>query len=144
MLTISCDQARSQPLTPRHPRNTPLLKRLAEPPRVIIADVDGARIAEANPTALVFDRQAGCVRRDRLWRSARSLRVRRLMEHVLTALPCTELDRAEAMKAMQTSDPWEFSLTLRQIHHTLKPYGIGAVLFYGGRIAIVEQEASAC
>lgn len=144
MLTISCEQTRAQPLTSRHPGNTTLLKRLAEPPRVIFADKDGARIAEANPTALVFDRQAGCVRRDRLWRSARSMRVRRLMEHILSALPSTELDRAKAMKVIQTSDAGEFSLTLRQIHHALKPYGIGVVLFYGGRVVIVEQEASAC
>lgn len=144
MLTTTCEQPRARPLTIRHPRSPALLKRLSDPPRVIITDSDGARLAEANPRALVFDRQAGCVRRDRLWRSARSMRVRRLMEYVLSTFPKTEFDRADAMKAMQISDARDFSLTLTQIHHTLKPYGIGVKLFHGGRVVIVEQEASAC
>lgn len=144
MLIARFEPPRTRPLTARHLRGPAMLKRLTDPPRVIVTDSDGARIAEANPSALVFDRQAGCVRRDRLWRSARSKRVRRLMEHVLSAFPETEIDRAEAMTAMQMTDTRDFSLVLSQIHHTLKPYGIGVKLFHGGRVVVVEQEASAC
>lgn len=121
-----------------------MLKRLSDPPQVIVVNRDGARIAEANPTALVFDRQAGSIRRDRHWRSTRSPRVRALLEFVLSAFPNTEVDRADAMKAMRISDSRDFSLVLAQIHHTLKPYGIGVKLFHGGRVIVVEQEASAC
>ncbi|WP_210168652.1 hypothetical protein [Methylobacterium sp. Leaf108] len=129
---------------PNAMRNPAMLTPLASPPKVIAVDTGGLAAAAANPAAIIFDREARCLRRGNLRVSLRSGRVYGLTGHILGALPKTETLRAEAARVADIGTSHDLSLYLRQVRRNLHPFGLGIATTWGGRIVLTAAEASPC
>lgn len=125
-------------------RKSGMAKTLTSPPEIIFAERDGFAVAQANPGAVVVDREAGVIRRDRLFRRLRAPRMFRLADHILTMLPRTDLSREAMLEAAGIADPHDLSVCLRQVRHNLQPFGVGITTAHGGWVFITEAEAAAC
>lgn len=112
-----------------------MLTPLAKPPKIIVADTGGDAAARKNPSAIVLDREARCLRRGR---------VLGLTSFILGALPSTEVSRTEAARAAGITTADDFSMHLRQVRHNLSPFGIGIESTWGGSIVLTHAEAASC
>lgn len=123
-----------------------MLTPLAKPPKIIVADTGGDAAARANPSAIVLDREARCLRRGRDKRrvSLRTDRVLGLTSFILGALPSTEVSRTEAARAAGITTADDFSMHLRQVRHNLSPFVIGIESTWGGSIVLTQAEAASC
>lgn len=121
-----------------------MLTPLASPPKVIVTYSNGEGLAQANPDAIILDRNAKCLRKAGVRISLRSRRVFDLADTILRALPQTELSREDLQTAIGVDTTHDLSLSIRQVRRCLKPFGIGVATASGRRVVITGPEALPC